>query len=411
MTRIRVPLGKFIKEYSERNKGNEDIPVYSVTNSQGFCTEYFGKEVASQDKTTYKIVPQGYFAYNPSRINVGSVDWQRYEKRVIVSPLYNVFSVSEGIDRQYLYYFLRSDLGRQMIKAKASGSVRDNLKLDMLKEMTIPDISVEQQKFCSSVLDKLHKLIQMRQQELQKLDEFIKARFVELFGDPVSNSYGLPEATLPDLGEFGRGVSKHRPRNDIKLLGGKYPLIQTGDVANAGLYITSYSSTYSELGLKQSKMWDKGTLCITIAANIAKTAILEFDACFPDSVVGFIANERTNNIFVHYWFSFFQAILESQAPESAQKNINLKILSELKVIVPEKRKQDQFASFVKLTDKSGFVERFPELSLFYRLFSPLNSEMICIFPYFCPYAESAREIRGIFVALHINNWFSEPILI
>ena len=352
MTRIRVPLGKFIKEYSERNKGNEDIPVYSVTNSQGFCTEYFGKEVASQDKTTYKIVPQGYFAYNPSRINVGSVDWQRYEKRVIVSPLNNVFSVSEGIDRQYLYYFLRSDLGRQMIKAKASGSVRDNLKLDMLKEMTIPDISVEQQKFCSSVLDKLHKLIQMRQQELQKLDEFIKARFVELFGDPVSNSYGLPEATLPDLGEFGRGVSKHRPRNDIKLLGGKYPLIQTGDVANAGLYITSYSSTYSELGLKQSKMWDKGTLCITIAANIAKTAILEFDACFPDSVVGFIANERTNNIFVHYWFSFFQAILESQAPESAQKNINLKILSELKVIVPEKTKPDQYASFVKLTDKS-----------------------------------------------------------
>ena len=173
-----------------------------------------------------------------------------------------------------------------------------------------------------------------------------------MFGDPVSNSYDLPEATLPDLGKFGRGVSKHRPRNDIKLLGGKYPLIQTGDVANAGLYITSYSNTYSELGLKQSKMWDKGTLCITIAANIAKTAILEFDACFPDSVVGFTANERTNNIFIHYWFSFFQAILESQAPESAQKNINLKILSELKVIVPEKKKQDEFAFFVEATDKS-----------------------------------------------------------
>ena len=128
-------------------------------------------------------------------------------------------------------------------------------------------------------------------------------------------------------------------------------MIQTGDVANAGLYITSYSSTYSELGLKQSKMWEKGTLCITIAANIAKTAILEFDACFPDSVVGFIGNERTNNIFIHYWFSFFQAILESQAPESAQKNINLKTLSELKVIVPEKKKQDQFAAFVAQTDK------------------------------------------------------------
>lgn len=356
MLRERVPLGKFVTEYSVRNKSNENIPVYSVTNSHGFCTEYFGKEVASQDKTTYKIVPRGCFAYNPSRINVGSVDWQRHEDRVIVSPLYNVFSVSDGIDRQYLYYFLRSDLGRQMIKSKASGSVRDNLKIDMLKEMTIPDIPIDEQRYCSSVLDKLQLLIQMRQQELQKLDELIKARFVEMFGDPISNSYGLPEATLPELGEFGRGVSKHRPRNDPKLLGGEFPLIQTGDVATANLYITSFNSTYSELGLKQSKMWGKGTLCITIAANIAKTAILDFDACFPDSVVGFSANEKTNNVFVHYWFTFFQAILESQAPESAQKNINLKTLSELKLIAPEKAKQDEFADFVKEIDKSKVTD-------------------------------------------------------
>ena len=244
---------------------------------------------------------------------------------------------------KYLYYALKN------ARIPNTGY---NRHFKWLKEVQIEYPDYRRQENVVKILDKVSDLIETRQHEIKRLDDLIKARFVELFGDPVSNSYGLPEATLPDLGEFGRGVSKHRPRNDIKLLGGKYPLIQTGDVANAGLYIISYSSTYSELGLKQSKMWDKGTLCITIAANIAKTAILEFDACFPDSVVGFIANERTNNIFVHYWFSFFQAILESQAPESAQKNINLKILSELKVIVPEKRKQDQFASFVKLTDKS-----------------------------------------------------------
>ena len=356
MDRKRVPLGNYITEYSVRNKSDEDIPVYSVTNSQGFCTEYFDKEVASKDKKTYKIVPRGYFAYNPSRINVGSVDWQRCEDRVIVSPLYNVFFVSEEMNQQYLYYFLRSDIGRQMIKAKASGSVRYNLKMDMLKEMTIPYKSIEEQKKCVATLDELQKIIALRGKEIEKLDELIKARFVEMFGDPVSNSNGLPEATLPELGEFGRGISKHRPRNDSKLLGGDYPLIQTGDVANAGLYITSYSSTYSKLGLKQSKMWDKGTLCITIAANIAKTAILKFSACFPDSIVGFNANEKTNNIFIHYWFSFFQAILESQAPESAQKNINLKILSELKVIVPVKDKQDEFADFVKQADKSKVID-------------------------------------------------------
>ena len=212
--------------------------------------------------------------------------------------------------------------------------------------------NIEKQLEIIDVLGRCKKVIEARKQELVELDRLMKARFVEMFGDPVSNSYGFPEATLPELGELGRGVSKHRPRNDSKLLGGDYPLIQTGDVANAGLYIISYGGTYSELGLKQSKMWNKGTLCITIAANIAKTAILEFDACFPDSVVGFIANEKTNNIFIHYWFSFFQAILESQAPESAQKNINLKILSELKVIVPKKEKQDEFVEFIEQVYKS-----------------------------------------------------------
>lgn len=214
--------------------------------------------------------------------------------------------------------------------------------------------NIEKQLEIIDALGRCKKVIEARKQELVELDRLTKARFVEMFGDPVSNSYELAEATLPELGEFGRGVSKHRPRNDSVLLDGKYPLIQTGDIANAGLYITSYNTTYSELGLQQSKMWNKGTLCITIAANIAKTTILKFDACFPDSVVGFIANERTNNIFIHYWFSFFQEILESQAPESAQKNINLKILSELKVIVPEKEKQDEFADFVKQVDKSKF---------------------------------------------------------
>ncbi len=175
-----------------------------------------------------------------------------------------------------------------------------------------------------------------------------------MFGDPVSNPKNWHEQLLGELGVLGRGVSKHRPRNEPKLLGGIFPLIQTGDVANADLYISEYKMTYSELGLQQSKMWKKGTLCITIAANIAKTGILTFDACFPDSVVGFVANEKTNNLFMHYWFTFFQRILEEQAPESAQKNINLKILNELSVIVPPIELQNEFVQFVQQVDKLKF---------------------------------------------------------
>ena len=253
---------------------------------------------------------------------------------------------------KYFMYYLKSQHFKEQLAKEITGSAQLNYGPSHLKKMILPLIDVSAQDEIIRCLDNIQKNIDMRRKELICFDELIRARFVEMFGDPVSNSYGLPEATLPELGKFGRGVSKHRPRNDPRLLDGEYPLVQTDDVANASLYITSYNSTYSELGLKQSKMWSKGTLCITIAANIAKTAILEFDACFPDSVVGFIANEKTNNIFIHYWFSFFQAILESQAPESAQKNINLKILSELKVIVPEKEKQNEFVDFVHQVDKS-----------------------------------------------------------
>ena len=212
MTRKRVPLGNFVTEYSVRNKNNEDIPVYSVTNRQGFCREYFGKEVASKDKATYKIVPYGYFAYNPSRINVGSVDWQRCETQVIVSPLYNVFSVSDELDSQFLYYFLKSNVGRQMIRAKAAGSVRDNLKLDMLKEITIPESSLNDQRHCAATLDNLQYLIELRKKQLVELDNLIKARFVEMFGDPVKNSKRLPTVLGETLFRLSNG--KALPSNE-----------------------------------------------------------------------------------------------------------------------------------------------------------------------------------------------------
>lgn len=257
---------------------------------------------------------------------------------------------NEGVSVEYLAYALEH---MNLSKYYLGAAIPHIYFKDYCSE-PMPNHTPEEQAKISHVLGLVCNLISLRKQQLSKLDELVKSRFIEMFGDPVNNSKGLPELTLPELGEFGRGVSKHRPRNDPKLLGGKYPLIQTGEVANSGLYITSYENTYSELGLKQSKMWQAGTLCITIAANIAKTAILTFDACFPDSVVGFKANDRTNNIFIHYWFSFFQAILEAQAPESAQKNINLKILSELKIIVPPIEQQNEFVAFVEQTDKSKF---------------------------------------------------------
>ena len=312
-----------------------DYPIYGASGYIGNVNFYHQKN--------------SYVAVVKDGAGIGRTTLHPAKSSVIGTMQYLV--PKDNVIPEYLYYVV----SHMHLEKYFTGATIPHIYFKDYKNEEFNLDSVDEQKQIVNILGKCETIIKSRKRELKLLDDLIKARFVEMFGDPVSNSYGLPEATLPELGEFGRGISKHRPRNDPKLLGGGYPLIQTGDVAKAGLYITSYNSTYSELGLRQSKMWKKGTLCITIAANIAKTAILTFDACFPDSVVGFTANEKTNNIFIHYWFLFFQTILESQAPESAQKNINLKILSELRVIVPKKEKQDEFVDFIHQVDKSKVV--------------------------------------------------------
>lgn len=200
---MKVRLGDYIQEYSVKNKDDENISVYSVTNTKGFCKDYFGKEVASKDKTTYKIVPYGYFAYNPSRINVGSVDWQRKEKKVIVSPLYNVFSVSPNLERQYLYYYLKSDFVLQRIKAVATGSVRDNLKLSMLYEFPIELPKLENQRKIVKILDKVSDVIEKKEQELKQLNTLVKSRFAEMFGNPLNGTAKYP---IHQVGEVANSV-------------------------------------------------------------------------------------------------------------------------------------------------------------------------------------------------------------
>jgi type I restriction enzyme, S subunit len=147
---------------------------------------------------------------------------------------------------------------------------------------------------------------------------------------------GWAWSRFPNLGEFGRGKSKHRPRNDPSLfLGGKYRLVQTGDVARANGTIQTHTSLYNDVGLAQSKMWPTGTLCITIAANIADSGILGFDACFPDSVVGFIPAEPIPSVrYFEYFMRTAKEHLETFAPSTAQKNINLGILEQVLIPIP-----------------------------------------------------------------------------
>lgn len=158
--------------------------------------------------------------------------------------------------------------------------------------------------------------------------------------------------TLNELGDFRRGKSKHRPRNDKQLfIDGKYPLVQTGEISAANLYIRNHSAMYNEFGLKQSKLWDKNTLCITIAANIAETALLGYPMCFPDSIVGFNAYpSESSELFMHYVFTYIKKSIQNSASGSIQDNINIDYLTSLKFRIPEKVYQDKVAHILSSLD-------------------------------------------------------------
>ena len=157
--------------------------------------------------------------------------------------------------------------------------------------------------------------------------------------------------TLDQLGEVSRGRSKHRPRNDPSLFGGEYPFIQTADVKAANFYITEYDTTYNEKGLAQSKLWHPGTLCITIAANIADTGILAMDACFPDSVMGFLPYEGIADVrFVKYCFDILQQNCKKISQGAAQDNLSWEKLSTILFPAPPIEVQTKIADMLSIYD-------------------------------------------------------------
>ena len=157
--------------------------------------------------------------------------------------------------------------------------------------------------------------------------------------------------TLDELGKVARGKSKHRPRNDKRLLGGIYPFIQTADVKKANFYIYEYSETYNEIGLAQSKLWDAGTLCITIAANIADTGILSMPACFPDSIMGFIPYDGISDVrFIKYCFDILQRKCKQISQGTAQDNLSWEKLSTIKFPAPPLKIQCRIAEVLSRYD-------------------------------------------------------------
>lgn len=337
---LRKPINS--KERAARIEGkspSELYPYYGATGQAGFIDGYItdGEYVLLGEDGAPFLNTFAQKAYI-----ISGKAWVNNHAHVLRSRTNNKFLC------YYLNYF--------NYKGYVSGTTRLKLTQAQMKTIPVPAPPIDEQEHIVAQIEELFSELDNGVETLKKtkqqlavyrqavLKEAFEGKFtthipcgVDLLWASEEETKSLPTIpqewryiALSNLGDLGRGKSKHRPRNDPKLFeGGKYPFLQTGEVKAAKQYITEYSKMYGEFGLQQSKLWPKGTLCITIAANIAETAFLGVDACFPDSVVGFTPYGHIIPEYIKYFIESQKLRLWAFAPATAQKNINLDTLEKL----------------------------------------------------------------------------------
>lgn len=287
---------------------------------------------------------------------VASIDTDRLKKfSVPIAPLNEQCRIVEKIET----LFARLDKGEEALRAVQK--LLDRYRQSVLKAAVTGQLTADWRAENAHRLehgrDLLARILQTRRETWEG-----RGKYKEPAAPDTTDLPELPEewvwATLPMLGEFGRGKSKHRPRNDPRLYSeGKYPFLQTGRVRNSAGRISEYDALYSEFGLAQSKIWPKGTICITIAANIAESGILEIDACFPDSVVGLVPHPEVSGEYIECFIRTAKENLDRYAPATAQKNINLEILNAVAVPLPPSEEQAEIRDRI---DEAFSTARFAE---------------------------------------------------
>ncbi len=354
-------LGGYIKEVSRRNRDLHVSDVFSVTNTEGFIksTEYFDKEVFSKNLSNYKIVSPKQFAYNPSRINVGSIDYLKSPREVIISPLYVVFSCNEKLHEEYLKIFLKSSLGNYRIRSKTKGAVRDTLSFRSLSEIKIPiPLDFEDQIRITTVLSKAEELIKQRKESIALLDELVKSVFLEMFGDPATNPYEFSPRLLSEFyinkkegtkcGPFGSALKKH----EYTLTG--IPVWTMDNITKDGKFIEDgclwiNENKYQEL---ENYRTIDGDIIISRAGTVGKMCVV--NAKFTNSIIStnLIRVRFGKDLLPIYFVTLMKYFKErvgrlKTGAEEAFTHMSTGILDNLKFPYPSIGLQNQFAQIVE----------------------------------------------------------------
>ncbi|WP_198781899.1 restriction endonuclease subunit S [Shewanella putrefaciens] len=371
-------LGKHVHQVSSRNRSNVDIEVFSVTNSEGFTrsTEYFSKEVFSKDVSNYKVVKPNQFAYNPSRINVGSIDYLRHSSSVLVSPLYIVFECGNDIHADYLLRYLKSDWGNAQIRANTEGAVRDSLKYKGLENVKFPFAPINDQIRIAHLLGKVEGLIAQRKQHLQQLDDLLKSVFLEMFGfrDQTYAKWSVDKLAV--YTEVVSGVTKGKKYKTDELI--EVPYMRVANVQDGHFVldeIKTISVTEKEFGQYQLRF---GDLLLTEGGDpdkLGRGSVWEnqIEKCIHQN---HIFRVRINNfselnsyylsalIGSRYGKSYF---LKSAKQTTGIASINSTQLKNFPTVIPPIELQNQFATIVEKVEvlKSRYQQSLNDLESLY----------------------------------------------
>jgi type I restriction enzyme, S subunit len=364
---VRGPFGGSLKKSCFKTSGYAVYEQQHAIYDQFEDIRYFIDESKYLEMSRFELSPgdlimscsgtMGKVAIVPNDIPKGIIN----QALLKLSPGQNVIS-------EFLKYWMNSpNFQNQLIKFSQGVAIKNVASVKILKEIEISLPVVLEQKRIVSIVDEvfegIDRAIANTEKNLTNTRELFESYLNEIF---TKKGDGWEEKTLREVSsDFGRGKSKHRPRNDPRLYGNSYPFIQTGDVRNCNHFITQNSQFYSEVGLAQSKLWSKGTICITIAANIAETGILGFDACFPDSIIGIVVNDEiTSNDFVEYLLQSVKARIKAKGQGSAQDNINLATFENERFPFPSLEQQKLLVSRLnKLSSETRHLEAIYRLKI------------------------------------------------
>ena len=373
-----IPEGWEVKRikflFSERNErcdNNTNLPLLSVS-------EYYGvaqrKEKIKEEETLvrassidgYKLCYQHDIVINIMlawRSSLGESPVQG-----IVSPSYCVYKpILSNIYSRYYHYLFRTDIYANVFKQYSTGIIDSRLRLysDKFFSLFVQLPPLAEQQRIADYLDAkcahIDQCLELTRQSMEKLRAYKLSCITEAVTKGLDPDVPLKDSGVPWIGKICehyeiikikyftdiiRGKFSHRPRNDPRFYNGEYPFIQTGDIKISNKYIIKYSQTLNDNGFNISRQFPSGTIVMAIAANVGDVAILDFDACFPDSVIGFTNLININKLFFYYTLITLKQVFIEKSTISTQLNLNIEIVNEVKIPYPPLPEQERIAAYL-----------------------------------------------------------------